>query len=75
MHRFAIVLMGLVMAGCATGSHGPATVDVTGNWSGLWRGYGVAEIRREAPVTAQLTQWGERLANTNMRSRIKRGEQ
>ncbi len=61
MRRFAIVLLGmaLVTAGCSmAGPHAPAAADLSGEWTGLWRGYGIDQIRREAPITAQLHQKG-----------------
>jgi hypothetical protein len=62
MRRIAIALLGLALlaGGCATaGPRAPAAADLSGEWTGLWRGYGIDHIRRQATVTAVLHQAGD----------------
>jgi hypothetical protein len=51
----AMLVLALLVAGCATVR--PATV--TGRWTGTWSGQGVADIPRDEPIMLDLTQSGE----------------
>jgi peptidoglycan-associated lipoprotein len=62
MRYLAVVTtLALVLVGCATAvPREPASVDLTGRWSGSWEGYGILDIPREESVTAEFTQEGGR---------------
>jgi peptidoglycan-associated lipoprotein len=61
MRRLALLLVaiGLLMPACATAPTArPASVDVTGHWVGVWHGYGIFDIPRLQPASADLRQTG-----------------
>jgi len=49
-----VVVLPLLLAGCAA----KPSVDVTGRWMGRWTGYGVADVPRDEDVTLDLIQGG-----------------
>ena len=49
-----VVVLPLLLAGCAT----VPGVDVTGRWLGTWTGYGVADVARDEDITLDLIQGG-----------------
>ncbi len=58
--RVAIVAA-LFTAGCAAPASAPRgapTTDISGKWAGVWSGYGINNIARQEPATAQLVQEG-----------------
>jgi peptidoglycan-associated lipoprotein len=57
--RVAVVVT-LFAAGCATSVPPlrPPTTDVSGQWAGVWSGYGINNIQRQEPASAQLIQQG-----------------
>lgn len=57
MSLLRIVLVALVLGGCATAIP-RAPVDVAGRWTGTWFGHGVAMIPRDEDVTLDLVQVG-----------------
>ncbi|MGH7313415.1 MAG: peptidoglycan-associated lipoprotein Pal [Candidatus Rokuibacteriota bacterium] len=65
MRRLAVLVAGLALAvsGCATlmperPRAAPAGTDVTGRWSGIWYGHGIAGIPREQDAIAEFEQRG-----------------
>ena len=80
--RVAIVVA-LFSAGCASTPVAaplrPPSVDISGKWTGTWTGYGINNISRQEPATAQLVQEGANghgrltLENTSAAESIPRG--
>jgi peptidoglycan-associated lipoprotein len=63
MRRFGLLVavLGLVVGGCGTfGGSRPPAVDITGNWTGRWLGYGITSIPREEVAFGEFTQNGYR---------------
>lgn len=55
------VVVTLFAAGCASPPVAPLrppTTDISGQWAGVWSGYGINSIQRQEPATAQLIQQG-----------------
>ena len=57
-----LTVAALVTTGCAAAPKpvSPPTVDISGKWRGIWRGFGIEDAPRKDEVTAELTQQGSR---------------
>ena len=62
MRKLALVMaVALLLTGCATApARQPASVDLTGHWSGSWEGYGIFAISRHDVARAEFVQRGDR---------------
>ena len=55
MRYFALMIMlAVVLTGCATPVAPPASVNIAGQWSGSWEGYGVFFIKRHDVASARF---------------------
>jgi peptidoglycan-associated lipoprotein len=58
MRGLAVVLVAGLFAGCVTAAPRHAPIDVSGRWTGMWSGFGVALVPRDVDATLDLVQAG-----------------